>query len=278
MQTSSPESPSDRIRRQWEERVVRYARDSAPKLRQFALALVDLVPPPASGKVLDVATGTGTVAIEAGHRVGAAGTVVATDFLVAWEPLVREAATEASLTNLDFVSMPAEALAFPDETFDVVYCQFGLMFFSDQKRALREMRRVLRPSGRIGISVWSVPERVAFFLVPNVVGPSLPPPAEPFPSPMSMGTPGLVAALVAGAGFRDVTVHHVVRHHVVADPEQEWRAWTEDLATPLASGLASLPETEQAQVHDRAVSALEEFRDGEVLKLPSEVIVVTATA
>ena len=172
---------SDRRRAEWTERVERYARDAAPRTYPFAVALVALLPPAAGAQVLDVATGTGLVAVEAGRRVGPRGSVLATDFLQAWEPFVSASASAASVTNVTFGSMPAEELALPDASFDVVYCQFGLMFVPEPLRALREMRRVLRPGGRVGIAVWSVPEKVGLFLIPRIVAPALPPAAGEAP-------------------------------------------------------------------------------------------------
>src|SRR5918996_2680596 len=220
---------SDRRRVEWTERVERYARDAAPRTYPFAEALVALLPPPVGARVLDVATGTGLVAVEAARRVGPHGEVLATDFLSAWEPFVRTTASAAGVANVTFASMPAEALALPDASFDVVYCQFGLMFVPEQLRALREMRRVLRPGGRIGIAVWSVPEKVGLFLIPRIVAPTLPPTTgEASPSPMSMGAPGLIEDLVAEAGFRDVVRHSVTIAHDIADPEVEWQLWREN--------------------------------------------------
>src|ERR671912_378482 len=188
---------SDRRRAEWTERVERYARDAAPRTYPFAVALVDLLPPPVAARVLDVATGTGLVAVEAARHVGPRGAVLATDFLPAWEPFVRSTASAARVANVMFASMPAEALALPDASFDVAYCQFGLMFMPEPVRALGEMRRVLRPSGQIGIAVWSVPEKVGLFLVSRIVGPALPPvEGEAPPSPMSMGAPGMIEGLI----------------------------------------------------------------------------------
>ncbi len=256
----------------------RYAQRSAPKLRSFAAATVALLPPPVGGRVLDVATGTGLVAVEAAKRVGSDGTVLATDFLPAWEPYVHTTASEAGVKNVTFAAMPAEALDLPDASFDVVYCQFGLMFMPEPVRALGEMRRVLRPSGRIGVTVWSVPEKVGIFLVSRIVGPALPPSAgEAPPSPMSMGAPGLIESLVIEAGFREIVTDRVTLFHEIADPETEWLAWRDDFTTPDGGGLASLPESEQKRLHDEVIAALERFRDGDVVRVPSEAIVVTAT-
>jgi SAM-dependent methyltransferase len=269
---------SERRCAEWTERVERYARDAAPRTYPFAEALVALLSPAVGTHVLDVATGTGLVAVEAARRVGPRGSVLATDFLPAWEPFVRSTASAARVANVMFASMPAEALALPDASFDVAYCQFGLMFVPQPLGALREMRRVLRPGGRIGISVWSVPEKVGLFLIPRIVAPALPPTTgEASPSPMSMGAPGLIEDMVAEAGFCDVVRHTVTIFHDIADPEIEWQQWRENFAMPDGGGLERLPAHVQQQVHDDVIAAFASFQDRDTIRVPSEAIVVTAS-
>jgi SAM-dependent methyltransferase len=260
------------------ERVERYARDAAPRTHPFAEALVALLPPPAGARVLDVATGTGLVAVEAAHRTGPLGSVLATDFLPAWEPYVRETASAAGVNNVTFAAMPAEALDLPDASFDVVYCQFGLMFVPEPVRALQEMRRVLRPGGRVGVAVWSIPEKVGLFLIPRIVAPALPPTTgQALPSPMSMGAPGLIEGIVAEAGFHDVVTDHVTISHDIADPEIEWQSWRENFTMSDGRGLDLLPEPEQERVHNDVMAAFASFRDGDSVRVPSEAIFVTAS-
>ena len=271
-------SASERRRAEWTERIERYARDAAPRTQPFAEALVALLPPPAGARVLDVATGTGLVAVEAARRVGPHGSVLATDFLPDWEPYVRKLVSAAGMTNVTFAAMPAEALDLPDASFDIVYCQFGLMFVPEPVRALREMRRVLRPDGRIGIAVWSTPEKVGLFLIPRIVAPALPPTAgEASPSPMSMGAPGLIEGMVAEAGFREVVTDRVTISHDIADPEIEWQSWRENFTTPDGSGFEILPKHEQQRLHNDVIAAFAAFRDGDTVRVPSEAIFVTAT-
>jgi len=107
--------------------------------------------------------------------VGPTGSVLATDLVPEWGTYVDEAAKTAGVTNIAFTPMPAEALILPDAAFDVVLCQFGLMFVASPVTALREMRRVLRPGGRLGVAVWSVPEKVGIFLLARLVMSALPP-------------------------------------------------------------------------------------------------------
>ena len=269
---------SGRRRAEWTERVERFARDAAPRTYPFAVALVALLPPAVGAHVLDVATGTGLIAVEAARRVGTRGSVLATDFLPAWEPYVREAASAAGVNNVTFAAMPAEALDLPDASFDVAYCQFGLMFVPEPIRALREMRRVLRPGGRIGIAVWSVPEKVGLFLIPRIVAPALPPTTgEASPSPMSMGAPGLIEEMVAEAGFCDVVRHSVTICQDIADPEIEWQQWRENFAMPDGGGLERLPTHVQQQLHDDVIAAFVSFQDGDTIRVPSEAILVTAS-
>jgi ubiquinone/menaquinone biosynthesis C-methylase UbiE len=67
--------------------------------------------------------------------------------------------------NIDVREMDAEALDFPDASFDAVTCGFGLMFFPNPARALAEMRRVLIKRGRFALSVWGRPDEVPFLAV-----------------------------------------------------------------------------------------------------------------
>lgn len=107
--------------------------------------------------VLDVACGTGIVALGAAKRVGADGTVTGLDP----NPVMLEAARtippDGSAT-LSWVQGRAEDLPFDDGRFDVALCQQGIQFFGDRPRAVREIRRVLRPGGQVGVSVWRGPE------------------------------------------------------------------------------------------------------------------------
>ena len=73
---------------------------------------------------------------------------------------IAERTAEAGLDNVEFRAMGAERLDLPDASFDVALCQFGLMFVPDPVQALREMRRVLRDGGRLGVVVWSTIDRV----------------------------------------------------------------------------------------------------------------------
>ena len=100
--------------------------------------------------VLDVACGTGVVARAARDRLAGNGTVVGVDLNEAMLTVARRLDP-----GIDWRQGDAGALPFPDDSFDVVLCQAGLMFFPDRAQALREMARVARPDATVAVQVWA---------------------------------------------------------------------------------------------------------------------------
>src|SRR5882757_9372034 len=98
-------------------------------------------------RVLDVACGTGLVALEAARVVGAKGWVTGVDLAGKMVAAARQRAAALGLSNVTFQRMDAQELELPDAGFDVVLCALGLMYVFDPVAALSEMRRVLRPGG-----------------------------------------------------------------------------------------------------------------------------------
>ena len=121
----------------------------------WAADLVERVSPEPDARVLDVACGTGIVARKAAERVKT-GRVVGLDLNAGMLAVARRIGTGG--VQVEWVEGSALKLPFSDEAFDVVFCQLGLQFFPDRPRAMSEMRRVLAPSGRLGLSVYTAIE------------------------------------------------------------------------------------------------------------------------
>ena len=150
--------------------------------------------------VLDVACGTGIVTREALRRAGPSGRVVGLDRNPGMLVVAREHAP-----SIEWRDGHAEALPFPDASFDAVTSQFGLMFM-DRPRALDEMRRVLRPGGRLVVAVWASIASMPIFaeeprLIARLGGESA---ADALRAPFSLGDRATLAGLVPGAA---VTTH-----------------------------------------------------------------------
>ncbi len=172
--------------------------------RQWAPQVAEAAGLAAGQKVLDVACGTGVLAREAIKRVGPSGSVTGLDRN---EGMLAVARREAP--GLEWRPGRAEALPFADGAFDAVLSQFGLMFFEGRVAALKEMWRVLRPSGgRLAVAVWDALDRSPGYaamtaLLRRLFGDRI---ADEMRAPFVLGDPETLRSLFAQAGIPDVEV------------------------------------------------------------------------
>ena len=122
--------------------------------RAAALARLEL-----GGRALDVATGTGDLALELASRLGPAGEVIACDFSEGMLEIGRRKAAAAPGAPVRFETANALALPYPDDAFDAATVGFGARNFDDLARGLSEMARVVRPGGRVVVLEITVPQR-----------------------------------------------------------------------------------------------------------------------
>jgi len=121
--------------------------DALSFLQDTAHRLIELANISAGARVLDVATGTGIVAMVSAGIVGSTGRVVGIDLSSDMLAVARQKAAAAGFTNVEFRAGDAEKLDFPDGSFDAVLCASSLFFIPDMPGALKEARRVLARNG-----------------------------------------------------------------------------------------------------------------------------------
>lgn len=136
----------------YESNVVRYT--TGP----FASILLDHANPQPGERVVDIACGTGIVARLTAPRVGETGVVVGVDINPNMIDVGRSLPAPSGAT-IDWREGSALALPLADESYDLALCQAGLRFLPDRPAALCEMYQVLKPGGRVAISVWSSIEK-----------------------------------------------------------------------------------------------------------------------
>lgn len=168
----------------------------------WAERLTKLANPRPGERVLDVACGTGALARAVARRVGP-GAVVGVDVNEAMLDVARRRAPD-----ILWRQGRAEALPFDAGSFDVVTCQFGLMFFEDRRGAVREMSRVLRPGGRLVVAVWAALESSPGYaaladLLQRVLGSEA---ADGLRPPFSLGSAPALRSLLDHAGLTGVEV------------------------------------------------------------------------
>src|SRR5258708_2427566 len=134
-------------------------------------------------RVLDLASGVGDPALSIAREVAPTGRVTASDLGPGMMSLAEELARKKGLTNIEFREASAESLPFPGESYDVLTCRFGVMFFPDLPKALRECFRVLKPGGRVAFVALGKKEQPFFTTTPATLLQHLPlPPPPPPPS------------------------------------------------------------------------------------------------
>jgi ubiquinone/menaquinone biosynthesis C-methylase UbiE len=176
-----------------------------PLFRPWAEILVDRVKLTRGDRVLDLACGTGIVARLANERLGRDGQVVGVDL----SPQMLDVASAAA-PDIDWREGSAQALPVgAAEQFDVVLCHQGLQFFPDKPAAVREMRRVLAPGGRLAVATWcSTDDSPVLHELQQVAERHLGPIQD---QRYNFGGPAELRALIAGGGFDEVHVETLSR-------------------------------------------------------------------
>jgi len=221
-------------------------------------------------KVLDVAAGNGNVSLAAARRWC---DVTATDYVPALLERARERAAAERL-DIEFREADAEALSFPDASFDVVVSTFGVMFAPDQDRAAAEMVRVCKRGGKIGLANWT-PEGFIGQLFKTIGKHVAPPPGAK--SPALWGSRARLGELFE----RHVTsVSSAARNFVFRyRSPQHWLEVFKTYYGPVLKTFAALEPTAQAALERDLIALIDRFnRSGDSsMVVPSEYLEIVIT-
>lgn len=182
-------------------------------LTQHSEAIFPALPIREGDRVLDVGCGFGDTAIKLARLVGPDGKVVGIDCCDAFLEFAREDVEAKGLTNVSFLRGDAE-IALPANEFDFVFARFGTMFFANPVAGLRNMRKALRPDGRMVHIVWrNRAENPWLSMAKDVVLRFLPEPGADAltcgPGPFSMADETTVRAMMKAAGYDNIELQRV---------------------------------------------------------------------
>ena len=252
---------------------------SAAMGRDVTEALVEYARPKRGMKVLDLASGTGEPAISLAARVGSEGHVTALDLSSDLLEIAAKRAQQRELTNFLTHQADAHELPFFDQSFDLVTSRFGVMFFHDCERALREVHRVLKPGARACFLAWGPFEQPYWestmgIVAKHVGGPTLVPGG---PDPFRFAQPGSLSSVLRKAGFTHIEEETKSLPWTWPGTAAEVWEQAQAVAAPFLPLLQRIPAFKRNEIDREVIDAIQQYADGESIKFGAVIVLVSGT-
>jgi SAM-dependent methyltransferase len=257
----------------------------ANEIRTFGMPvsawLIDQLALQPGQRVLELAAGPGDTGFMAAELVSPGGTLISTDGVGPMLDIARNRARSMEIPNVEFKQLDLQWIDLETASVDAVLCRWGLMFAPDPGASLQEMRRVLRPGGRIALAVWAEPERNPWATIPTRALVELghaEPPDPNAPGMFVLADAERLRGLLVDAGFVDPVVESIAltrNDDGIAHFIQE----TLDLSIPVAEVRDRLSEEQWSAVEARIAELAGPFMiDGEGLTFPALSLGATASS
>jgi SAM-dependent methyltransferase len=177
-------------------------------LKPVADILIDRAHAKAGERVVDVGCGSGAISIALAQKVGPSGHVLGID--ISGPMLARARQIAPAGLPVDFVLADATVYPFDPASFDLLVSRFGVMFFAEPARSFANLRRALKPAGRLAFACWREPRENPFFMVPLQAvykhAPKLPQPGPEDPGPFAFASEQRVTRILGEAGFTGIAM------------------------------------------------------------------------
>lgn len=227
-------------------------------------------------KVLDLACGTGVVTKKIKQKVGSSGYVVGGDTSVTAIKIAKK--WNGHQSNLGFVNIDAENFNF-SKPFDIITCQYALFFFPNAQKALKNIKKNLKKTGKIGITVHGAAKKVPFFSsILDAVTEMIPdyfPPGSP--NLDRFGTKFSLRGEVRKAGFSKITVKNFIFKFNPGTFEDYWRNYLRYVAKPLKEKLDALDRPKRKELKNTVRENVKPYTlKNKTIEFPWEVLILTA--
>jgi SAM-dependent methyltransferase len=250
-------------------------------LRPVADTLIDRAQAKAGERIVDVGCGSGAVSIALAQEVGPAGHVLGID--ISGPMLARARLVAPAGSPVEFVLADATVYPFAPASFDLLISRFGVMFFAEPARSFANLRRGLKPSGRLAFACWREPRENPFFMAPLQAvykhAPKLPQQGPEEPGPFAFASEAHVQRILGEAGFTGIAMEPYNLSLDVAVGRGLDAAVQGALEIgPAARALAEQPPEVVAAATNSIREALTPFLSGQSVPLPAAIWIVTARA
>jgi ubiquinone/menaquinone biosynthesis C-methylase UbiE len=227
-------------------------------------------------KVLDLACGTGVVTKKIKQKVGSLGYVVGGDTSVTAIKIAKK--WNGHQSNLGFVNIDAENFNF-SKPFDIITCQYALFFFPNAQKALKNIKKNLKKTGKIGITVHGAAKKVPFFssildAVTELIPDYFPPGS---PDLDRFGTKSSLREEVRKAGFSKIIVKNFIFKFNPGTFEDYWRNYLRYVAKPLKEKLDALDRQKRKELKNTVRENVKPYTlKNKTIEFPWQVLILTA--
>jgi ubiquinone/menaquinone biosynthesis C-methylase UbiE len=224
-------------------------------------------------RVLDIACGTGILARVVAERFRNIASIVGVDLNPGMLEVAREHTPTTSI-SIEWRQGDACTLPLPDHRFDVVFCQHGLQFIPNQVAALREMKRVLVPGGRLVFTVWGEPTPYQAALAESLRRHVSETAATSCLAPFALGDVGIIRNLLDEAGFRTTEMQKLVLMRRLPASALDFAS-----QQPYARDVETASKDARAAIENEVKAAVQSYRDddgGDGFVVPQESHLVLA--
>jgi SAM-dependent methyltransferase len=243
--------------------------------------LIDRARASAGERIVDVGCGCGATSVALAQRVGPAGHVLGID--ISAPMLVRARQIAPAGLPVDFVLADATVYPFEPASFDLLFSRFGVMFFADPALSFANMRKALRPSGRLAFACWREPRENPWMMTPLQAVyqhvPKMPPQGPEDPGPFAFASEARVQRILGEAGFSKIAMEPCGLTLDIAIGRGLEAAVESALEIgPASRALEGQPLDLRAAAKNSVREVLTPFASGSAVPLPGSIWIVTANA
>lgn len=253
----------------WDKAAAYYENSWQEQLRpahDLLLAMANIQP---GEHILELAAGTGLVTFRMAEKVGSAGKILATDISDEMVKIGAQLAQSKKLTNVEFDRMDAENLTCPDDSFDLVTCALGLMYFPDPDRSLAECYRVLKKGGRAVAAVWGSRKKCGWSEIFPIVDSRVS--SDVCPMFFFLGESEVLKHAFEGAGFSDISFRKIETTLRYSTIEEACTA--SFLGGPVAMAYSRFDEQTKNEAKEEYIKSIEPYWKGNGYEIPGEFVV-----